>query len=398
MSASDVAALWMQLRSTPDLVAAAVEAEGSPLAIQTTLRRRFPTELVPLAMQLREVRRLAAAKFENANCIWSDRVGLEQATHGVVARYKATRFPDNVAVTDLCCGMGADTAALLATRPVHAVDLRPEALLFTQWNAETFGVPGKLTTTEEDVTAREWPGLVHLDPDRRPDGRRVRRLEEYQPGLKYLQTVASGEGGAIKLSPAANFGGKFFGCETELISLDGECREATIWFGSLADGEPSRATVLRTNGMFATIAGDPLDSIAEVAPLGELLFDPDPAVVRAGLVDQLCVQCGLERLDDAEEYLTASDLSMQNEEALAPFATGFRVLDACLAKPKPIRKMLDGHRIGPLEVKTRHVSIDANAMQRKFQRDRGDDREPGVLFYLRLNGKTAAVLARRRFD
>ena len=85
----------------------------------------------------------------------------------------------------------------------------------------------------------------------------------YNPNLAWMQEATrSAAGGAIKIGPASNFIQKFPGCEIELISLRGECREATVWFGEMADCEQFRATVLPTG---ETICGDPLDAWANVA-------------------------------------------------------------------------------------------------------------------------------------
>ena len=372
---------WQRLRDAPDLVAAASGAGGDPLAAQKDLRSRFDAELVPLALTLAEVRRKAAGRFSYAGRLWSDPVRLEQATPEAVARHKAARFDGPV--TDLCCGMGADCVALSARGPVTAVDVDPLCGLFASWNAEAACV--EAPAFERRDAADGIPGgLVHIDPDRRPDGHRVRRLEQYRPPLEFLQTLAAtAGGGAIKVSPASNFGGKFPGCEVELVSLGGECKEATVWFGALAGDSPYRATLLPVG---ETLAGDPLSAIAPQDELGPLLLDPDPSIVRSGLVDLLCERHGLGRLDDAEEYLTAD---------AAPgtgFVTPFEVLDRCGNNAKQIRSMLRRHGMGPLEVKTRHVGADANRLQKSLQKPDGD---PGVLFLARLAGRTHAVLCRR---
>ena len=373
--------LWQRLRDAPDLVAAASRAVGDPLAAQKSLRSRFDAELVPLALTLAEVRRKAAGRFSYADRLWSDPVRLEQATPEAVARHKALRFGGRV--TDLCCGLGADAVAISGRGPVTAVDLDPVCGLFAAWNAEAAGVPPPAFECR-DAADGVPTGLVHIDPDRRPGGHRVRRLEQYEPPLEFLQSLAgSADGGAIKVSPASNFGGKFPGCEVELVSLGGECKEATVWFGSLAGDAPYRATLLPTG---ETLAGDPLSAIAPQADLGPLLLDPDPSVVRSGLLDLLCERHGLGRLDDAEEYLTA------DAPPDTAFVTPFEVLDRCGNNAKQIRSMLKRHGVGPLEVKTRHVGADANRLQKSLQKPDG---EPGVLFLARLAGRTHAVLCRR---
>lgn len=391
--------LWRRLREQPDLVNAAKDATGSPLAAQTALRAAFDPPLVPLALTLAECRRRAAGKFPFADRLWTDTRRLEQATSWPVAVHKATRFQGPVA--DLCCGLGGDSLAIAGGGcDVRAVDIDPVCGVFVRANAEAVGVSDRVRFEAGDVTHRELGGLIHIDPDQRAGPRRTRRIEQYRPPLAFLQELTGrAAGGAIKLSPASNFGGKFPGCELELTSLGGECKEATVWFGDLAGDVSNRATVLRSLPLTAlpleqptvvveTLTGDPLAAIAEEArpQPGEYLLDPDPAVVRAGLIDQLCVDEGLFRTDGAEEYLCSGTLPD------SAFVTPFRVLGETANNTRAIRDMLAAAGIGPLEVKTRHVGADANRMQKRF-RGRGD--RPGVLFIARVSGQTRAVLTER---
>lgn len=391
---SDVAERWTRLRALPELVAAAAATEpGGELAAQSRLRDRFPADLVPLAFQLTEVRRRAVGRFANPETLWADSVALEQATSEHVARHKAARFAEHgQPVADLCCGMGSDAVAIARSVPVDAYDIRPEALLFTKWNAEANRCEQTVRTHQQDVTTRKWSGVVHFDPDRRPDGKRVRRLEDYRPALRFLQEVARTANGALKLSPASNFGGKFNGCEAELIAVERECREATIWFGAFAGTAPYRATVLTGDARPATLAGDPLDAWTDVSPLDRYLLDPNPALVRSGLLDLYCEQSGTSRLDDAEEYLTAEALPSAK---FAPFVTAYRVIDTARPKPKTINRLLRDRSAGHVEVKTRRVPVDANALERKLS-DRSDPNAARLtLFYARLAGKTEAILTER---
>ena len=246
---------WLDyLETHPDLLFAA--AEASPES-QAPLRADHPPEAVAAALTLCELRRKAVEKFSRGDRLWCDRVRLEQATSEPVAVHKARRFAERGGkeeVSDLCGGLGGDAVALgLAGLAVSSVDRDPAAGWMTQRNATLYGVGDRVTVRTGDVTNAAFGGaggLVHIDPDRRPAGtpsgrRRERRIEDYSPGLPFLQELAAtATGGAIKVSPAANWGGKFPGTEIELISAGGECREATIWFGSLGEPGRHRATVL----------------------------------------------------------------------------------------------------------------------------------------------------------
>ncbi|MGD9853872.1 MAG: class I SAM-dependent methyltransferase [Planctomycetaceae bacterium] len=372
-----------QLRETPALVALVNAADEGELALQKRLRKEFPDDVVRAAIGLQEMRQRGTAKFTRAAAMWFDRIGLEQATSETVARHKAARFSG--AVDDLCCGIGGDAIALAERCAVTAVDSRGSAALMTTWNAQVYGVAGNITACVADV--EQQPGtspLVQIDPDRRRGARRSVRIEDYRPGLPFLEKlIATRGGGAIKLSPASNFGGKFPGCEIELISLHGECKEATVWFGSLAGEQPWRATVLPSG---ETIAADPLAARAPIRPLGRYVHDPDPAVVRSGLLDVAAVSLGLDRLDEEEEYLTGDRLVSSG------FVRAFEVLADLPNNERQIRRTFRESGFGQVEIKSRHVPVDADAVRRKLPLP---GNEPGVLIYARVAGRTRALICRR---
>lgn len=387
----DPISVYERLLETPELFAAIEEEAGPEFAVQQRLRKRFDDAVVRLALTLRDLRKRGAAKFSRAGQMWFDRTGLEQSTPEAVARHKAARFAAaERPVLDLCSGIGADAIALAEAGTVLTVDRSPLAGWITRENARVYGCADRIEIRTADVTAVETSGrLVHIDPDRRPGGgrgagQRTIRVEEAEPGLDYLNSlIETARGGAIKLSPAANFGGKFPECEVELTSLHGECKEATIWFGALRSESLFRATVLPEG---ATLAGDPWSARGPLAPLGRYLLDPDPAVVRGGLVDVACEQLGFSRLDPEEEYLTSDTLPN------SPFVQAFEVLAELSNNDTELRSYFRGSAIGQVEIKCRHVPVAVEAVRRKLPLP---GREAAVLIYARLQGRTRAVVARR---
>jgi hypothetical protein len=373
-----------ELRDAPQLLTAASESRGNELSLQTQLRREYPDRLVRAAFALCDLRQRGAAKFSRAAEMWFDRKGLEQGTSEAVARHKARRFSGRA--FDLCCGIGGDTLALAERCDVIAIDSSPVACLRTEWNADVYGVASRVSVECRDVASVDAEGTVlHIDPDRRAQsaGRAV-RVEDYVPPLETLQRfAATAHGGAIKLSPASNFGGKFRNVEIELISLHGECKEATIWFGELRGRESWRATVLPSG---ETIAGEPLDFAAEISPPQHYIYDPDPAVVRSGMVDAAAVRLGLARLDAAEEYLTGS----------APVPTSlvqpFELLAELPNNDTEIRAYFRKSDFGQVEIKCRHVAIDVERIRRRLPLP---GTQPAVLIFARLAGKSRALVCRR---
>lgn len=384
----DESSLLQALRASPVLFETIAQANSAETEfhLQQRLRNEFPNDLVRAALILRDLRQkaIASKKFARADQMYFTPTGLEQATAELVARHKAKRFEGPV--WDFCCGIGGDSLALAERGEVHSVDLDPAMCLRTEWNAEVYGVRERVHTVVADVSLPgDRTGLLHIDPDRRPGGQqRMRRVEDCSPNLDVLRVLMSEfRGGAIKLSPASNFGGKFFNVEIELISLHGECKEATIWFGDLAGDQPFRATALPSG---ETIAADPLSARAEIASPRAFVFDPDPAIVRAGMLDVLAERQQLARLDAAEEYLTG------DQPLCSPWWQTFRVLEVLPNNDRAVRAACRHREFGSVEIKCRHLPIEVERVRRQLNLEGS---RPGVLIFARVAGKATVLVCER---
>lgn len=378
---------FKQLYQQPEIFEIIREHSGSEFHLQKQLRKAYAEDAVRAALTLAELRKRGRAKFSRADQMWFDRKSLEQATPELVSQHKATRFSGMV--YDFCCGMGGDLVALGEHASVTGVDISPVLCQFAVWNSEVYGVSSSVNLLNqrlEEVQDRQ--GRLHIDPDRRPhSGGKVIRIEDYLPGLETLQELISQfQGGAIKLSPASNFAGKFPGTEAELISLNGECKEATIWFGDLAGAHEYRATTISKAGQIDSIAGHPMDDFVEITDADNYVYDPDPAVVRSGLLDVAAAQAGLSRLDPEEEYLTSTDA------VDSPFFRRFRILEELSTNDREIRKYFRNANFGQLEIKCRRIPVGIEALRRKLSL-KGD--EAGVLIIARLQGKSRALVCER---
>lgn len=385
--------ILQQLLRTPELFEDLRRLSASELAVQQQLRAMYAPALVRAALSVEDARRRAEGQLPCWAELWLTRTGLEQSTAWQVAEHKSARFPTGEPVLDLCSGIGVDTALLLNRGPVTSVDIDPAMMLRCATNLEVWRKSGatgaghawsaRTVDVHEMAFGRE---LVHLDPDRRAGGDRpARRLEFYQPDLTWMQhLVQNARGGALKLGPASNFMQKFPACEIELISLNGECREATVWFGELAGQFSFRATSLPAG---ESISLDPLSAWCPLADQPEeFIFDPDPAVVRSGLLDAVGEMHSLHRLDRNDEYLTGSAVPA------SAFVTAYAV-EACLPnRIQNIKRYLSEHPGRDYEIKCRHLKVDANALQKKLPRGDGPIR---TLIHLRIAGRAHVVVARR---
>ncbi len=321
--------------------------------------------------------------------MWLDPVGLEQATSEPVARHKARRLNEGV-VFDVCSGVGGDSVAMAsAGARVVSIDRSRERLRRTFWNARVYGVETAILPVRSMAESLAMPqsARVHIDPDRRIGrDRRARAVADYSPGLPFLRSlVNSARGGAIKLGPASDFSVFFdpLRTEIELISLGGECKEATVWFGDRATGR-RRATALPSGASWTDRDGP--DSPAAVGPLASCIFDPDPALVRSGLLDGFAVVHGLARFAPGIDLLTGPG------PVRSPWLAAFEVLDVLPMDLKRLRKSLGNRGIGEVEIKPRGVDVRPETLRKSLGLE-GEIR--AALFPIGGDGPRRAILARR---
>ena len=304
--------------------------------------------------------------------MWVEATRVEQATSEPVARHKAARFEPCPIVVDLCAGIGGDTIAMAARSQVLAVDLDPGMCRRIGWNAAVYDVGDRVLAVQARAETFAIPrgAWVHLDPDRRAGrDRRARAIADYMPGPSAWESmVRSVPGGSIKLGPASDFARHFpgsgSGYEIELISLRGECKEATVWFGELARCR-RRATRL-PEGVTWTDRDAGAPAPVPVSPLSSWIFDPDPALIRAGLLDGFAKAHGLSRVAEGIDYLTGPELID------TPFLAAFAVREVSSLDIKHLRRMIERHRVGTLEIKVRGVKLTPEMLRARLK-PRGEE-------------------------
>ena len=336
-------------------------------------------ELVALALTQSRLRGKAGAKFgEFADGMLFTPAGLEQATRLVVAARHAQRY---VAagiehVVDLTCGVGADAMAfagmglkVLATEidevtaAIATVNLRafPEAVVR---HADGLGI---------DLVAEGLTGPttgIYADPARRTrSGKRIFDPKAYAPALDEVWALRSTVPAVgIKVGPGIPHDGLPEDCEAQWVSVDGDVVEAGLWFGPLAPaGHGRTALLLRTAGGRSdarTFRSDrapgatqdtPPDAVDGVAGVGGYLYEPDGAVIRAGLVADASRVLGGRLLDRTIAYVTTDTLHTEAENV--PLATGYRILDVMPFSLKRLRTYLRERDVGRLTIKKRGTAV-----------------------------------------
>ncbi|MGH3314553.1 MAG: class I SAM-dependent methyltransferase [Nocardioidaceae bacterium] len=369
-----------------DLLArAAREYDGSDaLALGSRLRRRYDSGLVAAALSQLELRRKAMAKFgDDAARMYFTPTALEQATPRTVADHRARRLATSggTSLVDLGCGIGSDLiAAARAGLDVTGVEHDPVRVELARANLAALDLPGQVVEgSAEDTDLSEFD-LVFADPARRDQRGRVFDPAAYSPPFRFVEGLLTSRTACVKISPAIPHRLVPPGVEAEWVSDRGEVKEAALWSGSLATTQ-RRATLLPGG---ATLAATGVS--APTAPVGPVLYEPDGAVIRAGLVGELAEQLGACLLDPRIAYLTA-DLAVET-----PFARRFTVVEHLPYREKQLRAALRARDVGTLTIKKRGVDVSPEVLRGRLAL-RGS--RPATIVLTRAGGAATALLVER---
>lgn len=344
------------------------EANPSPatsIAIATRLRKTYPADLVIAAMEMHELRARARAKFSLADDLWFTRDGLEQATSESIAAYRARRLAHSPRVADLCCGIGGDLLALARQAPqadILAVDRDPLHLAIAALNAEVAGVGSRLHFVEADARDANLSDqtAVFIDPARRSDRGRM-SLGESEPPLEWCIGLGEADGAVgIKCAPGLDHGRVPDGWEFETIALGTDLKEAVLWSPATASARAS-ATVI-AGAEIHRLTPIPGDIVPVRNPsAGETLLDPNPAVTRAGLVEDLARQIGAVKIDDRIGFLLSST------PVTTPFARSLRIVASLPWNERLLRTRLRELGAGAIDIRRRGLAGDVDAITRRLR-------------------------------
>jgi hypothetical protein len=346
------------------------------------LSRRFPPDLARAALETVILRREASVKFPFADKLNLTREALEQASPYEVSSYRAERFRPFSFLADLGCSIGGDTFALAAIAPTIGVDRDPLRLVMASTNLSTLGLSPNTQFLQTDLTAplplNPDAAALFFDPARRADHHRAFSVRQYQPPLSYVHDwLPDFPAIGVKISPGvdlAELAG--YDAEVEFISLRGELKEAVLWFGPLKTAF-RRATILPGPFSLSATVFAPSPKInSSLSDPQAFLYEPDPAVMRAGMVTMLAEMLNASQLDPDIAYLTAETMSP------TPYARSWSIEDWFPFQLKRLRAYLREHHVGRVTVKKRGSPLEPEALIRQL-RLKGDQERVVVLTHLR---------------
>ncbi|WP_322921196.1 class I SAM-dependent methyltransferase [Nocardioides renjunii] len=380
---------WLQTTEGGRLLVHAARAwaehPGDPVRVASVVRRLEPDAAKAAAATTQaQLRERAAAKFgESATRMFFTPDALEQATRSRVAEHRAARLAAAIpggSVIDLGCGIGGDLLAFARAGLIAAgLESDPVRAAMAQANLAALGLAGAVQVGDATTVDLSGFDAAFADPARRSGRGRVFDVEGWTPPWSWVLALLTRRS-LVKVAPGIGHDLVPPGVEAEWVSDGGDVKEAVLWSPSLSTTD-RRATVIGERGL-ATITEED-DPGADVRDVGAYLYEPDGAVIRAGLVTAVAAGVDGGLVDPHIAYVTS------DESFRTPFARGYRVLEHLPYREKQLRAALHERGVGRLTIKKRGVQVVPEELRKRLAL-KGENEATVVL--TRVAGQGTALL------
>ncbi len=324
------------------------------------LKDKFPDYPIMELLTLERLRKNALKRIKNSERYLFTTKGVEQSSSSEVAEYHASIFNNISSMADLCCGNGIDLVNIAQNKEkVYAVDLSNNALMCSRYNS---GI-NKLDNIEFlNMKAEDFDKIVEgvfLDPDRRPEERRVIQGEDISPNFEeIIKIIKKYQNVVVKLSPVFDYQSAEvpFNHTWEFISEDKIMKEILLCTGEFATHNVSKKVVLLPEAIFLEN-----QETVNVTAIKKYIYDPDPAIIRSGLVQDLAHELKLSLINKHLSILT-SEVILKSK-----FIRGYEVIDSFHYNKKSLQKYVKENEIGKLVIKVRGFPERPNQILQKLK-------------------------------
>jgi len=346
----------------------------------------------------------ALKKFPRARLMQYTKTTMAQASSFDVATYRTWKVHSQLGKihqsVDICAGIGGDSIAAGLHWHVTCVEIDPEIFKMLVHNLAIYNVQNNVTCILGDVNDLliqpefiekiKQADYVFFDPSRRLEGEENRtvKIEEYTPPLSLIENLLPLNSNiCVKIAPGVDILHIAYPCDIEILSLQGEVKEIILWFGQLQQNPEKHAIIATKLPEKLSLSKELLlynePSKQPVKELGKFLYEPDPAVIKAHLINQLATIVDCDIIHPRIAYLTS------NKFIKSPWLRSYRILDTCSIDIPAIKKKLEEYEINKVDCKARGLTLDLHAIQKQL-RSPGDGRGL-VIFTWVSNQKTAII-------
>lgn len=368
------------------------------------------------SLLLEQYELLNASRKKVANPVdwfWTRQL-LEQSSDEETASEAAMDFPGEALVHDICCGAGADSIAIARRGiSVSASDRSSIACYLTRRNALSHKLNIDVTEASAEECEIDPSGYVHIDPDRRSDGRRFSNLESLSPSWEAVRKISENcLGMSLKLAPGMRLDSSTKAQmdrppeSIRFLSKEGSVRQQRWYWGierwprnsitlSLYLNEPAfqRAVHFHSKKL-ATNSLDPvkhrgwfhesfLESECQVRRVGSsvvvnalhhYIADYDPSVRAAELSPQFASRYGWQLLSSNSGYITSKDRMVH------PMVRWFEVIENLPLDRRQLKAFAKNVKTRSWELKSRGIDLDLEQVRKGLPTDRSSTTQTTILF------------------
>ena len=303
-------------------------------------------------------------------------LSLEQASGEASAAYKAS-LVHGERLIDLTGGLGIDTMFFARVfREVVYCERDPLLAELAAHNFRQLGISGVDTSCGDSLAILDsFPDgffdCIFVDPARREGGRRSVGLSAASPDVPAVHDFLLRKASRvmIKASPAVELSRLREELpalsEIRVVSVGGECREVLLLLdrNRPKDHAVERVAVLleQDGSILREIKGTGGEQRGPAVPVQACFYEPDAAIIKAGLTKKLALDLGLAFVNGSVDFLAA-------EGFIADFpGRAFRVVAVERYKPKSFRDFLRRHGITAAAVQRRDFPLQPEEIRSKFR-------------------------------
>lgn len=372
--------------------------------LNSKLRKEgFAANLIAAALTQNRLRAKALGKFPPELCrkMLFTADGIEQATRHSIAQQHANYLQQFgiTSIIDFGCGIGADALAFAAAGlNVTAIEMDADTAAAAAHNLAPYPYANVINADGMQFDLHSLAAdAIWIDPARRKNGKRILDPEKWLPALSDTIALArKWKAAGIKVAPGISYTDLPEDAFVTWISHDRDLLEAVIWLGAAAP-EPGRAAWImprhpNVNSRLQLLQPnlnpqtDPV--LCEARELGSYLYEPDSAIIRAGLIHQLAEQYQLAPISPKIAYLTG-DIAIDSA-----YLTRFQIRDVLPLNAKKARKVLNALEIGVVEIKRRGSDISPEKFRQALALD-SHHQGFATLIATQVMGKHQLILTER---
>ena len=350
--------------------------------LKNTKNKELPIRAIAEQISCRKKAKKKLPSFNNSDFLYNP-VSLEQCSGDAAAKFKSGLLK-GTRILDMTGGLGIDDLYFSKNfNELIYCEMDKTIFRMTEYNFKNLKIDNVKfinndSAVELDKFADNYFDWIYLDPARRDGNKRSVDLNYCSPNVIELQQklLTKSKNVCIKVAPAYDITEAIRTFQNLknvfVVSVDGECKEGLLFLERKYEGDTGIKAVI-LNSVSDTI--QQIESIYQSEIKNEVIsstlkyfFEPDAAIIKAGLTKKLAKDVGLNFLNLNVDYLVGNCEIMQFP------GRQFELLAQSSFKPPLLKSYLKQNKIKKANFSKRDFPHSVDDLRKKFKiADGGED-------------------------